>query len=169
MVARFSVLRRPGRARARSRDQRGAVVVEFALIVPLLLLLVFGILEFGYMMSRDTAIDNAARDGARVASLDGTFSDVCTAVKSELSGSGIPAPTTCNASASTTTANIKIDCIKADGSACAASSTTFDTLSVSGATATVRVSYSYKWITPLISSLFGSTASLDQYTQMRVE
>jgi Flp pilus assembly protein TadG len=157
------------RRRGERREERGAIVVEFALIVPMLLLLVFGILEFGYMMSRDTAIDNAARDGARVASLDGTFTEVCTSIRNELTGSGIPAPATCNAANSTTTANIKIDCIKADNTACAATSSTYDTLAESGTTATVRVSYSYKWITPLVSSLFGSTASLEQLTQMRVE
>jgi Flp pilus assembly protein TadG len=145
------------------------VVVEFALIVPMLLLLVFGIIEFGYMMSRDTAIDNAARDGARVASLDGSFADICTSVKQEITGSGMPAPSACNATTSTTTANIKIDCLKVDGTACAATASNYDTLAVSGGTATVKVSYSYKWITPLISSIFGSTANLDQYTQMRIE
>ena len=56
----------------RDRDQRGAVVVEFALVVPILLLLVFGIFEFGYMLNRDMIIGNASRDGARIASLNGS-------------------------------------------------------------------------------------------------
>ena len=49
----MSVLRRPRRA----RDQRGAVAVEFALITPMLLLLVFGIIEFGFMLNRDTIVE----------------------------------------------------------------------------------------------------------------
>ena len=125
------------RARRRDRDQRGAVVVEFALIVPLLLLIVFGILDFGYMLNRTTIVSNASRDGARAASLDGTFADICTTVKSELSESGIAVPTACTATTGTTI--IKIDCKKVDNTACGATSTTYDTLAVSGATAIVTV------------------------------
>ena len=174
MVTRSSVTRRGPVRRRRDRDQGGAIVVEFALIVPLLLLLVFGILEFGFMMNRDTAIDNATRDGARVASLDGTFADICTSITGELAGSGIPvaATTPCNTT-QTTNATIRIDCIKPDASKtpCAASTsqTAYDILAASGATATVKVTYTHRWITPLISSVLGSTIVLEQTTQMKVE
>ena len=60
-MAGFSLFRRPRRA----RDQRGAVAVEFALIMPMLCLLVFGVIEFGYMLNRDMMIGNTSRDGAR--------------------------------------------------------------------------------------------------------
>ena len=151
----------------RDRDQRGAVVVEFALIVPLLLLIVFGILDFGYMLNRTTIVSNASRDGARTASLDGSFADICTTVKSELSQSGIAVPAACTATTGATI--IKIDCKKVDNSACGATSTTYDTLAVSGATAIVTVTYTYTWITPLIGQLFGSSEVFTQTTQMRVE
>ena len=89
---RWSMPRRP----RRPRDQRGAVAVEFGLITPILLLLVFGIMEFGYMLNRDTLVNNASRDGARVAALGGSYADIQSAVTTELAGSGIPttAPTT---------------------------------------------------------------------------
>jgi Flp pilus assembly protein TadG len=45
-------------------------VVEFALVVPILLLLVFGIIEFGRLYSIQTSITSAARAGARVMALE---------------------------------------------------------------------------------------------------
>jgi Flp pilus assembly protein TadG len=50
----------------RARDERGAIAVEFALIVPILLLLVLGILEFGFAYHSWDATQNAAREGARL-------------------------------------------------------------------------------------------------------
>jgi Flp pilus assembly protein TadG len=44
---------------------RGAAAVEFALILPLLLLLVFGIVEFGLLLNKQVSVSNAAREGAR--------------------------------------------------------------------------------------------------------
>lgn len=49
--------------------ERGAAVVEFALIVPVLLLLVFGITQFGRAYYLQTTISGAARESARVMAL----------------------------------------------------------------------------------------------------
>lgn len=46
-------------------SQRGGVLVEFALILPLLLLLFFGIIEFSLLMYNKQVITNASREGAR--------------------------------------------------------------------------------------------------------
>lgn len=51
----------------RSEPQRGATVVEFAVIMPLLLLLIFGIVEFARVITEFTTIRTAAREGARYA------------------------------------------------------------------------------------------------------
>ncbi|OAH63542.1 pilus assembly protein TadE [Dietzia cinnamea] len=51
-----------------SRD-RGAAAVEFALVLPILLLLVLGIIEFGRAYHVQTTLSNAARDGVRVMAL----------------------------------------------------------------------------------------------------
>jgi Flp pilus assembly protein TadG len=51
--------------RGRSADE-GAAAVEFALVVPLLLLLVFGIIQFGMTFGQILALNNASRQGARV-------------------------------------------------------------------------------------------------------
>lgn len=55
-----------------ARDQRGAAALEFALIAPLLVLLLFGIIEFGRVWSARNVYISAAREGARVAAVGGT-------------------------------------------------------------------------------------------------
>lgn len=47
--------------------RRAAVLVEFAILLPILLTIVFGIIEFGYMFFVRQTLINAAREGARVA------------------------------------------------------------------------------------------------------
>jgi Flp pilus assembly protein TadG len=46
-------------------NQKGAAIVEFAIILPLLLLLLFGIIEFSLLMYNKAMITNASREGAR--------------------------------------------------------------------------------------------------------
>ncbi|SFO26646.1 TadE-like protein [Geodermatophilus obscurus] len=53
----------------RLQDQRGAAAVEFAFIVPLLVLLVLGIAEFGHAFQVQGTLSAAAREGARVMAL----------------------------------------------------------------------------------------------------
>jgi Flp pilus assembly protein TadG len=55
----------------RLRCDRGAELIEFALVFPLLLLVLFGIMDFGLLFQRYEAVTNAAREGARVAVLPG--------------------------------------------------------------------------------------------------
>jgi len=45
---------------------RGASAVEFAIILPLLVLLIFGIIEFSFALYDKAMITNASREGARV-------------------------------------------------------------------------------------------------------
>jgi hypothetical protein len=49
-------------------DQRGAALVEAAIITPLLLLLIFGVIEFGFLFKDSLTLANATRSGARVGS-----------------------------------------------------------------------------------------------------
>jgi hypothetical protein len=70
----------PGR-RGRARDERGAAIVEFALVVPLLLSMLFGIAEFGLGFSHLNSARSGTREGARagvVAEFGG--SSACTLV-----------------------------------------------------------------------------------------
>ncbi|UOW00018.1 TadE family protein [Agrococcus sp. SCSIO52902] len=58
--------------RRRPRDS-GAAAVELALVLPILMLLSFGIISFGYAFHVQTLLDNAARDAVRIFVLtDGT-------------------------------------------------------------------------------------------------
>lgn len=49
----------------RLRRQEGVSMVEFALVAPLLFVLLFGIIEFGIILYDQAVITNASRDGAR--------------------------------------------------------------------------------------------------------
>lgn len=63
------------RAGNRSGEQ-GASLVEFAIIAPLLFLLLFGVIEFGRMIAVYTGVSTAAREGARFGTtLDDNDSD----------------------------------------------------------------------------------------------
>ncbi len=55
-------------------SERGAELVEFALVFPLLLLVVLGIIDFGFLFQRMEVVTNAAREGARIRVLPG-YSD----------------------------------------------------------------------------------------------
>ena len=59
------------RAPSRLRTQRGNALVEFALVLPLLLLIFAGIVDFGFLFQRYEVITNAAREGARIGVLPG--------------------------------------------------------------------------------------------------
>lgn len=50
---------------SRRRNERGAVAVEFALVLPILVILVLGIVEFGRAYNAQIAVTHAAREAAR--------------------------------------------------------------------------------------------------------
>lgn len=69
----------------RHRQERGAVAVELAFVLPILILLLFGIVEFSIAYNRTQALHAAAREGARVASQSyATKSDIESRVTSAL-------------------------------------------------------------------------------------
>lgn len=55
----------------RLRSERGAELIELALVLPILFLVIAGIVDFGLLMQRYLTINNAAREGARIAVLPG--------------------------------------------------------------------------------------------------
>lgn len=62
---------------ARVRSQAGAELVEFALVLPMVLLVFGGIVDFGLLLQRQQVVTNAAREGARLGVLPGyTAADV---------------------------------------------------------------------------------------------
>ena len=55
----------------RFRSERGAELIELALVLPMLLLVFAAICDFGLVMQRYLTLNNAAREGARIAVLPG--------------------------------------------------------------------------------------------------
>lgn len=55
--------------RARQRED-GAALVEFALVLPILSLFLFGIVQFGLAYDQKQSMNSGAREGARLAALD---------------------------------------------------------------------------------------------------
>lgn len=69
-----------GPRRSLRRDERGVEVIEFAIVLPILAMLIFGIVQFGlYFWERQTLVA-AAREGARVAAVGGTTAQIGSAV-----------------------------------------------------------------------------------------
>ncbi|MFW3172716.1 TadE/TadG family type IV pilus assembly protein [Geodermatophilus sp. CPCC 206100] len=67
--------------RDRMRGERGATAVEFAMVVPLLLVLLLGIAEFGHAFQVQGTLSAAAREGARVMALQNDPAAARTAVR----------------------------------------------------------------------------------------
>ena len=145
-------------ARRGSADsERGAAAVEFALLLPLLVLLIFGMIDFGRAINAQITLTQAAREGARVLAIQGasalgsdgqpTYVDRAQAAAIGLSGVTVtdlpdgntPSETGCPANASQT-----------------------------GDDAVVQVTYKFTFITP-VGSFFGPTMKLTATGQMPCE
>jgi Flp pilus assembly protein TadG len=80
-----------GRAKHSRRARRGAAAVEFAIVAPVFILLVIGIIEIGRALMVQQVLINASRVGAREAVLVGaTTSAVKSAVQDYASGVAVP-------------------------------------------------------------------------------
>lgn len=91
----------------RTARERGAAAVEMAIVLPLLLLIIGGIVDLGRMYLGEVVVSNAARDAVRVASFQ-TFSTAQVQARGVAAASGlkpfvtnsdplVSAPTTCTA------------------------------------------------------------------------
>jgi len=109
---------------------RGAAAVEFALLLPLLLLLLFGIIDFGRALNAQITITQAAREGARLEALN--QQDVVLRTRQAATGLG----------------NVNVTVV----SACTAGSGP-------AASADVQVTYTFDFITPIgaIVAFFGAS------------
>ncbi|HBG06094.1 MAG TPA: hypothetical protein DDY22_11170 [Geobacter sp.] len=73
------------------RNRKGQVLVETAIILPFLLVLIFGLVDFGRIVYTKDTLNTAARSGARVAAVTPALTPVSPA--SLFSSSGEPADT----------------------------------------------------------------------------
>jgi len=71
---------RASQRKGRSMRRRGVSVVEFALIVPILLTLLIGIMEWAWLARTQLTVSNAAREGIRFATVGNTSTAVRTRV-----------------------------------------------------------------------------------------
>lgn len=58
-----------------SGSERGSVAVEMAVLLPVLILLLFGMMEFGRALNTQATLNHAAREGARVMAITKIASD----------------------------------------------------------------------------------------------
>jgi len=74
------------------RENAGVAMIEFALVLPILLLLITGIFEFGFTFREFLLVNGAVREGARMAVLPGySDDDVTIRVRSYLTSAGVKA------------------------------------------------------------------------------
>ena len=75
----------------KGRRRRGATLVEFALIIPILLALLLGVIEFGWMAKNKLQLANAVREGARDAAVGLSTDSIKTRIKNRAAGiPGVP-------------------------------------------------------------------------------
>ncbi|MCL5046331.1 MAG: pilus assembly protein [Actinobacteria bacterium] len=129
--------------RALSGREKGQAMVEFALILPVLLLIIMGIMEFGRAYSAYLTIQNASREGARLGVTGTTDTEITAAV---------------NQVASTLdTAGLTVSITPAEASRSR------------GELLTVTVSYRFQFLVPLISEIVGPLGNFASSTTMRLE
>lgn len=152
-MARVELLRTTAgpRSRVRRRQRNGGQsLVEFALILPVILLIMFGIVDFGLAFDASIGISNAAREGARQGTTVPNTAAITARVRTvagRLNDSRLAVTVTCKT---------------ATGGPCPggiAGATT-------GSSVVVRVGYSYPMITPIA---FGTIIPLSSTAEMRVE
>lgn len=74
---------------SRKRNEHGAALVEFAILAPLLILLLFGIIEFGYTMGQLNDVRHGTREAARLAAVNaGSVNAMATTACNSMSISG---------------------------------------------------------------------------------
>lgn len=92
----------------RMRSERGAELVEFALVLPMLLLLGLGICDFGMLFQRYEIVTNAAREGARAGAVGLTPQQIETVVRTYLEAGGLTATPTIEVSSPDVGANLAV-------------------------------------------------------------
>ena len=125
------------------KSQKGQSLVEFALILPIVILILMGILEYGLMLNSYLSINNASREGARLGAVGGTDIEIDAKEKNILptlkSGDIIVVITPSEATRAR------------------------------GESISVAINYNYHSTIPIISNITGETVVLTAQTIMRVE
>ena len=139
--------------RSRRRRRAGQALVEFALVIPVFLLIMMGILDFGRAILAYNTLSNAARDGARVAIVDQSVSGGVPIGAQEAADQAIGLGLDPSAD---------VDVVYTDpiGAACPSHAL--------GCSASVTARYQFRAITPIIGQIVGPIA-LEATTTLPIE
>lgn len=145
---------RPPSTRGLRSSRRGQALVEFALILPVLIVMMMGVVDLGRGIYAYNAISNAAREGGRTAIVNQDLADIRSRAAAQATALGIPssAPTSCTSGVPGGPSGVCVSFVMPDLTTdCSA------TLAV-GCQAVVTVKYTFTPITPVIGNLIGSVA-----------
>jgi Flp pilus assembly protein TadG len=163
--------RKPSPSGRRSNRRRGQAMVEFALIIPIFMLILSGILDGGFALYSRMTVINAAREGARAAVMvdpKTAASTIPTVAWQRAVSSAKQAGLTIN-QASVTTTCLQTTSATTPPPACtwtAYDSTTNPSGAQSGDSVSVTVTYTYHASFPLA---FGAQFDLTSKVQMVIE
>ncbi|NND14040.1 MAG: pilus assembly protein [Acidimicrobiia bacterium] len=148
---------------ARTYEDEGAAMLEFALVFVVFLVVVFGIVDFGLAISANTQISNAGREGARMATLVSDPVAVEQRIRDSASGQLNPALLT-----------VTIECVEPGGNPCVKASVSAPAGDLRNAEpgdkARITVGYPYTLLTPLPGFInVDSLVDLRSITEMRIE
>lgn len=135
--------------------QRGAAAIEFALLLPVLLMLIAGIVDLSLAMNASALTGSAARQGARAIALGANTTAATNVAMSQISF--LPG-------ASDPGTKVTFTCTGADGAPCSLA----DSNSDAGGSVRVAVAYVHTWILPGILGI-GNTTTIVQTSEMRIE
>ena len=125
---------------------RGQAMVEFALVVPLFILVLVGLFDVGRAVYAYNTVNNAAREAGRLAIVDQYVDHIRAEGAGAASGLGLAAD------------DVVVAFEEADGSAC----TAIGSASVVRCIAVVTVPYAYEAATPIIGNIIGAISITGQ-------
>ncbi len=94
------------------RSERGAELVEFAFVLPVLLLIGLGICDFGMLFQRYEVVTNAAREGARAGAVGLSQSQIAGVVDEYLKAGGLKGKPTVEVAFPTIGANPALNAVR---------------------------------------------------------
>lgn len=123
-------------------DERGQAITEFALVIPVLLLILMGVVEIGRIFHAYLVVEEAARDAARYVSVGVADSKVATAIAND----------------TTTLGTVTYTITPSDPAE-----------RLSGQPITVHISYPVNLITPVLDKIFPNPTVVQSTITMRKE
>ena len=154
----------------RLRGEGGQAIIELALTLPLLLLVVLGVFDFGLMFQRFEVVTNAAREGARLAVLKSEYStsDARQRALDYLAAGGVSGTIVGGSCTSDTTAGVL--CVSVTPNTTTITGTS-PAVSVDEMICTVEYVHQFTFVGPIMQLFGGSLGNtpLRAVSRMRVE